>query len=107
MTNGEWRMANDERYGQAIVCARCRGGHPIMKLAPYLLVVVTAFAFPGCDSKEEKARKEALENKAKSLEDAAAKAKKDATRAAEADRIEGERKAAALKAEAERTRENK
>ena len=67
---------------------------------------MAALAFSGCD-RQEKARKDALENRADSLEDAADKAKKDAKRAAEADRIEGERRAAALKEEAERTRDKK
>jgi len=80
--------------------------HHDMKLTPYLLITVTAFAFAACD-KQEKARKDALENRADALEDAADKAKKDAKRNAEAERIEGERKAAALKAEAERTRDQK
>jgi hypothetical protein len=78
-----------------------------MKLTPHLLLLVTALAFTACDSKEEKLRKEALENKAKALEDDAAKAKTDGKRNAEADKIEGERKAAELKAEAERTRDKK
>ncbi len=80
--------------------------HP-MKTTSFLLASIIALATAGCDSKEEKLRKEALENRAKALEDDASKAKKDAERAAEAQRIEGERKAAALKAEAERAREQK
>lgn len=78
-----------------------------MKITPYLLLTITALTFSACDSKEEKLRKEALENKAKALEDDATKAKTDGKRDAEADKIEAERKAAALEAEAERTREQK
>lgn len=78
-----------------------------MKITSYFLLTITALAFTGCDSKEEKLRKEALENKADSLEDAAAKAKKDAERDAKAEKIEGERKAEELKKAAERTREQK
>ena len=78
-----------------------------MKLTPYLLLTITAVTFAACDSKEEKLRKEALENQAKALEDDAAKAKRDAERNAEAKKIEGERKADDLKKEAERTRDQK
>lgn len=78
-----------------------------MKIPPYLLLTITALALTACDSKEEKLRKEALENKADALEDAAAKAKKDAERNAKAEKIEGERKAEDLKKAAERTREQK
>ena len=88
--------------------ARLRDNFTIpMNLIPYLLIPVAAFAFTASDSREEKAREDALENEAKSLEDAAAKAKKDGTRAAEAERIEAERKAAVLKEEAARTRDQK
>ncbi len=86
-----------------------------------LLTVAAAIAFAGCDSKEEQARKANLENRADSLEDQAKATKKSAERAAdatedskknldrsaEAIRIEGERKAAALKEAAKETRDQK
>lgn len=78
-----------------------------MKITPYLLLTITGLVLSACDSKEEKLRKEALENKADSLEDAASKAKKDGERNAKAEKIEAERKAEALKKEAERTRDLK
>ena len=93
-----------------------------MKSIPTIIIfTVAAFAFTACDSKEEQARKDVLENRADSLEDAAKAAKKNAERAAdttedskkkldreaEAIRIEGERKANALKEAAKETREQK
>lgn len=91
-----------------------------MKTIPFILIIAT-LSFAGCDSKEEKARKAALENRADSLEDAAKSTTKDADRAAdsteenkkkldreaEAIRIEGERKAEALKDAAKATRDQK
>lgn len=91
-----------------------------MKSIPTILLL-TALTFTACDSKEEKARKANLENRADSIEDAAKSTKKaaenaaDATedakkeldRKAEAIRIEGERKAAAMKEAAKETREQK
>ena len=91
-----------------------------MKMIP-LFAVVAAIAFAGCDSKEEQARKDNLENRADSLDDQAKATKKNADRvadstedtkknidrSAEAIRIEGERKAAALKEAAKDTREQK
>lgn len=85
------------------------------------LVIITALAFTACDSKEERARKAALENKADSLEDQAKATKKQADRAADATedtkkqidrkadaiKIEGQKEANALKEEAKETREQK
>ena len=78
-----------------------------MKALPYLTAAIVAFGFCACDSKEEKLHKEALENKADALEDAAKQTKKNAELTAKADNLEGERKAEALKNEAERTRDKK
>ena len=91
-----------------------------MKSIPSL-IIITAFTLSACDSGDEKARKAALENRADSMEDAAKATKKNAERAAdatedskkeldrkaEAIRIEGERKAAALKEAAKETRDQK
>lgn len=91
-----------------------------MKNIPSLLLI-TAFAFTACDSKQEQARKADLENRADSLEDQAKATKKAAERAAdatedskkqidrkaEAIRIEGKREAEALKEAAKQTREQK
>lgn len=91
-----------------------------MKSIPSFLFI-TALALAGCDSKEEAARKAALENRADSLEDRAKATKKaaeataDATedskkqldRKAEAVRIEGKRQADALKEAAKETRDQK
>ena len=98
----------------------CAGDSSDMKTIPSL-ILITALALTACDSKEEKARKAALENRADSLEDAAKAAKKSSERAAdatedskkqldreaEAIRIEGQRKADALKDAAKATREQK
>ncbi len=91
-----------------------------MKSIPTLILLAT-FAFTACDSKEEKARKASLENRADSMEDAAKDTKKAAERAAEATedskkqldrkaeaiRIEGKREADALKDAAKETRDQK
>ncbi len=91
-----------------------------MKYIPSLLLIAT-IALTGCDSKEEQARKKALENRADSLEDQA-KATKNAAdreakntedskaqvdRKAEAIRIEGKREADSLKDAAKQTRDQK
>ncbi len=86
-----------------------------------MITAAFGLALTACDSKEEQARKDALENRADSLEDQAKAAKKNAERAAdatedtkknvdrsaEAIRIEGERKANALKEAAKETRDQK
>ena len=91
-----------------------------MKSIPSL-IIITALALTACDSNEEKARKAALENRADSMEDQAKVVKKNAERVAdatedskkkldreaEAIRIDGERKANALKEAAKETREQK
>ena len=91
-----------------------------MKSIPFI-ALTAALALTACDSKEEKARKAALENRADSMEDAAKDTKKaaersaDATedskkqldRKAEAIRIEGKREADALKDAAKDVREQK
>ena len=93
-----------------------------MKSVPTLIIITAAaFAFTACDSKEEQARKDAVENRADGLEHAARAAKKNAERAAdatedskkkldreaEAIRIEGEHRANVLKEAAKETREQK
>ena len=92
-----------------------------MKMIPILTAIAALAIFAGCDSKNESARKDALENKADSLEDqakatrksaertadATESSKKNLDREAEAIRLEGERRAAALKEAAKETREQK
>lgn len=91
-----------------------------MKCIP-TIVLVAALALTACDSREEKARKASLENRADSMEDAAKDTKKAAERAAdatedakkqldrkaEAIRIEGQRQADGLKEAAKETRDAK
>ena len=91
-----------------------------MKSIP-TIVLMAALALTACDSKEEKARKAALENRADSMEDAAKATEKNADRAAdatedskkqvdrkaEAIRIEGQRQADGLKEAAKETRDAK
>ncbi len=91
-----------------------------MKTIPSL-IVIAVLSLTACDSKEEKARKAALENRADSIEDAAKDTKKSSERAAdatedsktkldreaEAIRIEGQRKADALRDAAKATRDQK
>jgi hypothetical protein len=86
-----------------------------------LFVAVAMAGFTACDSKEEKVRKQDLENKADALEnhgkavkekaerdaDATEAAKKNLDRQAEALRKEGELNEQKLKADAERLREQK
>lgn len=91
-----------------------------MKTIPSL-IVIAVLSLTACDSKEEKARKAALEKRADSIEDAAKDTKKSSERAAdatedsktkldreaEAIRIEGQRKADALRDAAKATRDQK
>lgn len=91
-----------------------------MKIIP-LFIVTTAIALTSCDSKQEDARKDALENRADSLEEQAkatrnaAERKADVTeenkrtvdQQADAIRKDGERKADALENAADKTREQK
>ena len=91
-----------------------------MKTVPSL-ILLAALALTACDSKDEKARKAALENRADTMEDAAKDTKKSAERVADATedsktkrdreakaiRIEGHRKADALKDAAKATRDQK
>jgi len=91
-----------------------------MKRNPFIFLIA-ALPFAACDSKQEGARKAGLENHADNLEDAAKGTKKEAERTAdsteenkkkvdreaEAIRIEGERKADALKDAAKATRDQK
>jgi|GEM_PF-4797774 len=74
---------------------------------PWLLLPCLCLALSGCDSKEEKIRKQELENKADRLEDAGKAAKDKADRDANAIKKEGELEKERLKNEADKTRDQK
>ena len=72
-----------------------------------IIISVAALTLTACDSKQEQARKEQLENRANKLEEAADATKKAAAGDAEVLKKQGEAQAEALKKEADRTREAK
>lgn len=77
-----------------------------MKTYP-LALIVAAMSLAACDSKEEKLRKQEMENKADQLEDAAKAAKEKADRDADAIKKQGELDKERLKNEAEKVRDQK
>ena len=62
----------------------------LLKLIPICAVAVS-FSLTGCDSKQENAREDALEQKADNLEDAADKAKTEKTEDALEDKADAVR----------------
>lgn len=62
----------------------------LLKLIP-VFAVAFSFALTGCDSKQENAREDALENKADALEDTADKAKTEKTEDALEDKADAVR----------------
>jgi hypothetical protein len=78
-----------------------------MKLLLTILTSSIAIALAACDTKEEKIRKQELENKADQLDNQAKAAKEKADREAEAIRKQGELDKEKLKNEAEKTRDQK
>lgn len=87
-----------------------RAGGMRNKIAMKLLSVLTtaaAFMLAACDSEQEQAREQALENRAERLEDQA-KVTQDAAKAeADATKRAADAQAEALKEQADRTREQK
>ncbi len=77
-----------------------------MKFQP-LLILAAALSLVACDSKQEKERKDALENRADTLEDQAKVTKKAADANADATKKGADAQADALKKEADRTRDQK
>jgi len=73
----------------------------------FILISLVALAFTACDSKQEQARKAALEARADKLDEAAKATEKNAKSDANVVKKEGEANAETLKNEAERTRDKK
>ena len=71
------------------------------------LVSLAALALTACDSKQEEARKAELDAHADKLDQAAKATEKNAASDAQVVKKEGEAKAEALKAEADRVRDQK
>ncbi len=78
----------------------------VMKLLS-LPAITISLAFTACDSKQEQAREQALENRADRLEDQARATKDAAESNADAEKKAAAAQAEALKKEADRTREQK
>jgi hypothetical protein len=79
----------------------------IMKFITPISFVTLTLAFAACDSKQEQARKAALEARSDKLEEAAKATKKGAEADAEVVKKEGAAQAEALKNEADRVRDQK
>ena len=77
-----------------------------MKFQP-LLTLAAAVSLVACDSKQEEARKDGLENRADTLEDQAKATKKAADANTDASKKGADAQADALKKEADRTRDQK
>ena len=74
---------------------------------PLLLCAAVAATFTACESREEKIRKQELENKADALEKQAKAAEEKSKRDADAIRKQGELDKEKLKNEADKTRDQK
>jgi hypothetical protein len=78
-----------------------------MKKTTLILLPLLVLSFAACESREEKIRKQELENQADSLEKQAKAAKEKADRDADAIRKQGELDKEKLKNAAEKTRDQK
>jgi len=77
-----------------------------MKLFTFL-TITAALSLSACDSKQEQAREQVLENRADRIEDQAKATKKAGEADADATKSAADAQAEALKKEADRTREQK